>query len=720
VSAGAASGTALSPWTFSGEAALASGGSVTLVSGPSFVICDRRGDITGQGPSGLFVGDRRVLSRLVLHVAGELIEPLACTLSAPFSVAIAGRTSDHRVLVLRELHVGRGLRTDVRLRNLDDCTHIVDVLVSVGTDLAGVMEVKEEHEVPPMVPVSVVGTALHLGAASSDSGSIVRVHPAGLLDAETATIAWRVVLGPKHEWAACLEVSAVRAGKELRSLHRCGQPVESSPATTLQAAWEAALPQIASDVPDLALSIRRAGTDIGALRIFDPAHPREPVVAAGAPWFMTLFGRDSILTAWMSLILGPSLALSTATTLARLQGTKYDDATEEQPGRILHEVRQEGRASLSFASGNVYYGTADATPLFVMLVGELWRWGTAPADVRQLLPAVDAALQWVAGPGDPDGDGYVEYQRTSDSGLVNQGWKDSWDGVSFADGRLPEAPIALAEVQGYAYAAWRAGAALATSFGDDERATERNARADALKRRFNADFWLSDRGAYAMALDRTKRPVDAVASNMGHCLWTGIIDEDRTAAVAAWLVSAELFSGWGVRTLATSMERYDPLSYHNGSVWPHDTAICAAGLRRAGFVDESRALTHGLLSAAATSSGRLPELFAGLTPHELPVPVPYPASCSPQAWASAAPLLLLRSLLGLEPDLPNRKVAVDPVLPVGSSELRLESLELGGHRVSIDVAEGTVRVTGLEPDVTVVEHLQAYAKPDVGRYQAEG
>lgn len=705
------SGAALTPWTFSGEAVPPDAGSITLVGGASFVICDRRGDITGQGPSGLFVGDRRVLSRLVLQVSGEVIEPLACTLSAPFSATMAGRTNDHTILVLRELHVGHGLRTDVRLRNLAEQEQTVDVLVSVGTDLAGVIEVKEAGHAPPMLTASAVGEALRLGEPDSDAGSIVRPHPAGVLDAEDGTISWHVVLPGKQEWSACLEVAAVRAGEELPSLHRCGQPVEASPAATRQAAWEAGLPRITTDVPALALSLRRAGIDLGALRIFDPAHPHEPVVAAGAPWFMTLFGRDSILTAWMSLVLGPSLALSTATTLARLQGKRYDDATEEQPGRILHEVRQEGRASLSFASGNVYYGTADATPLFVMLVAELWRWGTPLADVRPLIPAVNAALDWMAGPGDPDGDGYIEYQRISESGLVNQGWKDSWDGVSFADGRLPEAPIAVAEVQGYAYAAWRAGAALAAALGDTALAADRNGRADALKRQFNADFWLPSRGAYAIALDRAKCPVDAVASNMGHCLWTGIVDEDRTAAVAEWLVSPELFSGWGVRTLATSMRRYDPLSYHNGSVWPHDTAICAAGLRRAGCLDESQALTRGLLSAAAACGGRLPELFAGLTPAELSVPVPYPASCSPQAWASAAPLLLLRSVLGLEPDLPNATVALEPVLPFGSTALRMEGLELGNDRVTVEVVEGTLHITGLGPDVAVTTPKAASKEP---------
>jgi glycogen debranching enzyme len=244
---------------------------------------------------------------------------------------------------------------------------------------------------------------------------------------------------------------------------------------------------------------------------------------------------------------------------------------------------------------------------------------------------------------DPDGDGYVEYAPAAPGSLGNQGWKDSHDAVSFAHGRLAEAPIAMAEVQAYTYAAWRAGAALAAADGDDEAAADCHSRADDLQARFERDFWLPDQEAFAIALDHDKRPVDAIASNMGHLLWAGIIaDHDKAAAVARWLVSPELFTGWGVRTLATSMARYSPLSYHNGSVWPHDTAICVAGLRTYGFIEEAHRIAGGMFAAAEPLDGRLPELFAGLTIDEVPVPVRYPTSCSPQAWASAAPLLVLR------------------------------------------------------------------------------
>jgi glycogen debranching enzyme len=501
----------------------------------------------------------------------------------------------------------------------------------------------------------------------------------------------------------CLELAALRGGEDLLPRYRCGEPHEVATPTTRQEHWQRHLPHVESNVHGLTDAVARTGEDLGALRLFDPEHPDEPVIAAGAPWYMTLFGRDSILTSWMALLLDPTLGMATVRTLARLQGTRDVPETEEQPGRILHEVRFSGGPSLALAQGAVYYGTSDATQLFVMLVHELWRWGVPLEELWPLLPAVDAALSWVAGPGDPDGDGYVEYERSGPHGLANQGWKDSHDGVSFADGRLPEPPIALAEVQGYAYAAWRAGARLAAATGDELVAKERDTRADALQAQFDRDFWMPGRRAFAIALDGEKRQVDSVTSNMGHCLWSGIVaDADKAAAVAQWLVSPEMYTGWGIRTLATSMQRYNPISYHNGSTWPHDTAICVAGLRRAGFVDEALEIATGLLAAAQASGSRLPELFAGLTSQEMPVPVPYPASCSPQAWASAAPLLLVRSMLALEPDVPDGRVELDPVLPDGASRLQLADMPLGPARVTIEVDRDALAVRGLPRGLALI------------------
>ena len=498
-----------SPWTFADESPPVPGDtSVTLVQGSSFMICDRGGDINGRGVAGLFVADTRILSTCTLRVMGRPLEALAVARPSPFAASIVARSADHRILVRRELHVGRGLRADVSLRNLDTDARTVEIAMTVGADLVDLFAVKNGHATGPEAGCIVDGRVLRMTDHSAQRGTIVRPGGNARL-ADDGTVAWTVTLAPHGEWSTCIEVTAVRGELEIESTYRCGQSVDTATPSRRQATWKAGLPTVTSDVPGLVDAFERAADDLGALRIYDPAFPDDPVVAAGAPWFMTLFGRDSILSAWMALLIDPALGLSTVRALARLQGTVVNDDTEEQPGRILHEVRRNARASLSFAEGDIYYGSVDATPLFVMLVAELHHWGVPLQELPEVLPAVDAALGWIQGAGDLDGDGYVEYQRRNRSGLINQGWKDSWDGISFADGRLPEAPIALAEVQAYVYAAWLGGADLAEAVGDASIADDRRRRADELKARFNRDYWLEDRAAFAVALDADKRPVDA-------------------------------------------------------------------------------------------------------------------------------------------------------------------------------------------------------------------
>jgi glycogen debranching enzyme len=467
------------------------------------------------------------------------------------------------------------------------------------------------------------------------------------------------------------------------------------------ASWRDAMPVVDSDPPALASAVARAGDDLGALRIFDPDHPRLPVIAAGAPWFMAVFGRDSLIAGWMSLLTDPNLALGVVETLARFQGADVNPATEEEPGRILHEMRFGAATGLALGGGQIYYGTIDATPLFVMLLGELRRWGLADDVVTRLLPHVDAALAWIDTFGDRDGDGYVEYERATPAGLANQGWKDSWDGVRFADGRLAQTPVALCEVQGYTYAAYLARAHFATEAGDQATEAAYLERARRLKDAFNRDFWLEDRQWFALGLDADKRPIDALASNMGHCLWTGIVDDEKATSVAERLLSAEMFTGWGIRTLATSMSAYNPISYHNGSVWPHDNALCAAGLMRYGFVEEAHQVAEGLLAVAGAGGGRLPELFAGLSRDDVSVPAAYPTSCVPQAWAAAAPLLLLRSMLRFDPAAPSNRLWVAPALPASIRRCRIEGIAVAGRRLTVEVDGDTCEVTGADGlDVT--------------------
>jgi glycogen debranching enzyme len=417
---------------------------------------------------------------------------------------------------------------------------------------------------------------------------------------------------------------------------------------------------------------------------------------------MTLFGRDSIITAWMALMVDPDIALGVLETLASLQGRDVDPETEEEPGRILHEVRFSESMSMSLGDGQIYYGTADATPLFVMLLGEVARWGHRPDVIERLIPHADRALAWIESFGDRDGDGYVEYERPTPRGLANQGWKDSWDGISRADGVLPRTPIALCEVQAYVYGAYVARAHLAREAGDVVTERRYRDKASTLAAAFERDFWLEDRGRYAIGLDHEKRPIDALASNIGHCLWTGIVRPDRSVSSVRQLLSSEMFSGWGVRTLATTMDRYDPLSYHNGSVWPHDNAIIVAGLMRYGFVQEAHRIILAMLDVAAASNGRLPELFAGVARADVAAPVAYPTSCSPQAWAAAAPLLFVRSLLRFEPALSRGRIWCSPVLPEGMGRLELAGIPLGDRRLSISVEGDDWEIQGLDSGTELI------------------
>jgi glycogen debranching enzyme len=419
------------------------------------------------------------------------------------------------------------------------------------------------------------------------------------------------------------------------------------------------------------------------------------VVAAGAPWFMTLFGRDSLWASEMAMPVDSSLALGTLQTLADRQGSVVDLMSEEEPGKILHEVRLDVSSALSLGGKSAYYGSVDATPLFVTLLGAVSRWGFAAETIAALLPNADRALQWIREYGDKDGDGFVEYQRLNDQGLINQGWKDSWDGINFADGRLAEPPIALCEVQAYVYDAYMARSWMAYDAGDQALADDLQDQADELKRRFNEQFWIPERGYYAVALDGKKRQVDACASNMGHCLWTGIVDADKAPQVAERLMSPEMFSGWGVRTLASDMGAYNPASYHNGSVWPHDNAIIAAGLMRWGFVAEAQRIASALLEAAEYSEGRLPELFCGFSRDQISTPVPYPTACSPQAWAATTPIQLVTSLMRYDTHVSRGGLWMDPVLPESYGDLHVTNAPVAGSRISIDIVNSIPSVQGL-------------------------
>ncbi|MBW3590321.1 MAG: amylo-alpha-1,6-glucosidase, partial [Actinobacteria bacterium] len=660
-------------------------GDVTLVEGQTFCLSTRSGDMFPDLPQGLFVLDTRILSKFEMRLNGHRVETLAVSVEDPFAATYVCRglpaagAADSNLVVMRYRHIGNGMRERVVVTNHAQSPLPVSVELRCDADFADLFEVKEERvRLRGRYSQEAEAQALifeHRNLQGHTRQVKVEFSETGVLEPTCAT--FESVIAPKSSWEICVEVTVALDNSKIEPLFKCGQSDEAGLPGRRLATWRARLPTVQTDNPALSAAVATSGEDLGALRIFDPEYPDVPILAAGAPWFMTVFGRDSLLTGWMTLPADPSLARGVLETLARFQGAKVDPDTEEEPGKILHEMRFGGAGGLALGGGDIYYGSIDATALFVMLLGEARRWGADDEWIKRLLPHADRALEWIEDYGDRDGDGYVEYLKQSPDGLTNQGWKDSWDGIRFAGGALAEPPIALCEVQGYVYSAYVARAHFAEEAGDLQLCEHYRLKAAELRRRFNEDFWMPEQKTYALGLDADKRQIDAVASNVGHCLWTGIVDPERAGIVADRLMAEDMFTGWGVRTLASSMAAYNPVSYHNGSVWPHDNALCAAGLARYGLIDAAHRIIDGQIQASLLDNGRIPELFAGFSRTEVPVPAAYPASCSPQAWGASAPISWLRTLLRLDPWLSRQSLWVAPSLPASMRRLKVEGIQVG-------------------------------------------
>ncbi len=696
-----------SPWNFEGESAplTTTTSSSTLIEGRTFCIAGSTGDMTSAGAQGLFFLDTRYVNQFQLLLDGEPVESLGIDQSAAFEASFVGRhvgsstAADVPTVVIRKRAIGKGMTERIEVRNYGNETLRTVVTLLVDTDFANLFAVKEGRVSPDLeARRRVDGDALwfepddgrSLGLKVSSDGPADFVNP-GRFD-------WTVAVEPGGSWS-----TSVVAEPWLN-----GAPITSSPGhqvdpRTRIEIWNDKIPEIASDHHATEVCVKKALSDLASLRIFDPAHPEVPVVAAGAPWFMTLFGRDSLIASWMALIVDPDLAVGVLRTLARMQGTTVNPATDEEPGKIMHEIRFSNADSASLDAGELYYGTADATPLFVMLLAEAQRWGVGDDIIEELLPNADRALAWMEDHGDHDGDGYIEYQRSTETGLANQGWKDSWDGIRYGDGRVAEAPIALCEVQAYAYGAYRGRARLADVFGDRETSERCEAKARDLREAFNRDFWLEEEGCFAVGLDADKAPIDSVTSNVGHALWAGIVDADKADRVARRLLEPDMFTGWGIRTLSSNNPGYNPTGYHVGSVWPHDTALVAAGLARYGHHEEAHRIMLGLMDAGAVSGGRLPELMAGFDRDEFGAPMAYPASCSPQAWAAAAPLLLMRWLLRFDPWVDQGRLWVDPLLPAEIGRLSISGIRIGEARIDVQTEGDGLQVDGV-PDNLELRH----------------
>lgn len=640
----------------------------------------------GSAIQGLYVSDVRLVRGLRVTVDGAPAEHIGTGSPAADRARIQGLlrhlddpTPDPGVRLVVDRTVDAAGAGDVlTVRNRRAIALDVEVVIEVDID-ATVMDVIKQGagDAPAGLVAELDGdravwsgenvtaalTATGLGLERTPAGVLLRgaLHvPAG----GEAAVAWRL--------DAVDAIAAVRGAEG-------------------PAPWS--VPSVAAADQRLPRWVERSLADLDALRMTTVQHPDQQFLAAGAPWFFTLFGRDSIWAARFLLPLGTRLAADTLRVLAGLQGAEMVDDTAEEPGKIMHELR---RQTLVIDDGTalppLYYGTVDATALWVCLLHDAWRWGMPEHEVRALLPALRRALDWMRDHGDADGDGLLEYVDRSGHGLANQGWKDSGDSVQWRDGTLAEGPIALCEVQAYAYEAAMHGADLLETLGDDAADGDLAAGwrdwAGALRERFHASFWVDDaEGAYpAIALDAQKRRVDTVTSNLGHLLGTGILDEQQSALVARRLGSAALDSGYGLRTMSTESDGYWPLSYHGGSVWTHDTAIAVLGLAREGHHAVASSLIDGLLRAAEGFDYRMPELHSGDPASEVAKPVPYPAACRPQAWSAASSVAVLTAVLGLEPDAGAGAVRVRP-LP-GFGDVSARGLRLGEGPVLIGAGSG--------------------------------
>ncbi|AGZ45434.1 amylo-alpha-1,6-glucosidase [Actinoplanes friuliensis] len=661
---------------------------VATVAAPTSALAGPDGQVRTAGVQGVFHADARVLSEAVLRLDDRETEPIGH--------ADAGAGTTHFVSLARWLG-DPGPDPTVRVQRTRIITPgLLEERITIASGAAGQVSTTVTVDLAvDLAPIEVVksgsrGTpiAAHRSADGTltwerDGITVTVTAP----EAETdnhGRLTWAVTLGPGADQTLTF---SVRVNDPSAVVH--------APATART--WSPA--EVRSGDQRLGRLVARSLDDLHALRLADGD---DVYLGAGVPWFLTLFGRDSIWAARMLLPLGTDVAAGTLRVLARRQGTRTDPNSGEAPGKILHELRRQEFVleSSGLHLPAAYYGTIDATPLWISLLHDAWRWGLPEAGAGELLPHLQAALSWLDGPADPDGDGFLEYLDTTGRGLANQGWKDSGDAVRFHDGRLAEPPIALAEVQGYAYRAALDGAALLDAFGQPG-ADRRRDYAGTLAERFRAKFWV-DGGYPALALDRNKRPVDSLTSNIGHLLGTGLLTEAEERAVATALGGDTMSGGYGLRTMSAGDAGFTPLSYHCGSVWTHDTAIVAAGLARAGFAAEATTLIDGLLTAGEAFGYRLPELHAGDARSALSRPMPYPAACRPQAWSAAAAVLMLQATLGLQPDVPNGRVRLDPLAGAPFGPITATGLRIAGHAVDVTVdAAGAATISGLPAGLTL-------------------
>jgi len=668
-----------------------------LKDGETFAVFDPHGDIqaAGLGQEGIYHEGTRFLSRLLFKLGNARPFLLNSVVKEDNSLFVVNLTNPdvyqrgQRMLPRGTLHITRTkmLRQTMcyeTLRFINYGLSSVDVHFSIefDADFADVFEVRGMTRERRGVRSVGKNDADQLWFAYEGLDGVLRrtriqcaSAPSDLI-ASGATFIQR--LGPKEEREFFLTYGCEINGSASPgvSYSRAHTEVEAAPKTL-----QAQDCQIRTSNEQFNEWLVRSSSD---LHMMFTATPFGVYPYAGVPWFSTPFGRDGIITALEYLWVNPEIARGVLGYLAALQAKQRDPARDAEPGKILHETRKGEMAALREIPFDLYYGSVDATPLFVVLAGAYFACTHDLPFIRSIWPHIDFALRWIDNYGDLDGDGFVEYERHSSMGLIHQGWKDSWDSVFHNDGTLAEGPIALCEVQGYVYAAKLAGAAIASALGQTKKARVLLTQAEVLKESFQKAFWCEEISSYALALDGEKQQCKVSASNAGHCLYAGVADTEQAGRIANTLMQEHSFSGWGVRTLVVSEARFNPMSYHNGSIWPHDNALIAAGLARYGFKDHASRILGGLFDASLFVEYRLPELFCGFYRRDGEGPVPYPMACSPQSWSAASVFMLLQAILGMKIDAVTSRLSfVRPVLPEFLDEIQIKNLKVGDGSVDL-------------------------------------
>ncbi|MEC4816634.1 MAG: glycogen debranching N-terminal domain-containing protein [Scytonema sp. PMC 1069.18] len=673
-------------------------GQITINDGSTFLVTASDSSIDDNQTQGFFVEDTRLISyyeislnryRLILLASSNLTHhSVLYQFTNPEFLTVNGKIPQGRLLIAVKRDIVGGMHEDIDITNHHQETVEFRLMLAIRSDFADIFEVKSHRIVTRGETATTWNDGVLITKYSDRSFVRAIMTKAANSDSQlcyaNGRLFFDIILKPGKTWHTCLDFTAIADGHVISSHPTCTEP-HLTEARKIRDNFISSATKLNSSNVEVTECYQQALVDLGALRIkVEDKGQHFWMPAAGIPWFMAVFGRDSIITSLQTMAVEGEFAYGTLIRLAQLQAQEVDDWRDAQPGKMPHELRRDELTQLGQLPYTPYYGTVDTTILWIITLAEAYKWNANLDMLNECRSPLEKALTWIDKYGDFDNDGFVEYLNRSPLGLRNQGWKDSGDAIVYPDGSLVDPPIALCEVQGYVYAAWQCAADIYDNWGETEKAKNLRNKADELYHRFNERFWMESEGFYCLGLDRKKQQIQSITSNPGQLLWFKIVPPERAEKLVQRLLQKDMWCGWGIRTLSALNPAYNPISYQLGSVWPHDNSIIAAGMKRYGFHQEVNSIAEGIFAAAAYfDAGRMPELFAGIERQPDAFPVPYPDANVPQAWAAGSIFLLIRTILGLEANAPQRQLKVQPYLPEWLTNLELTNLTVGDATVGL-------------------------------------